>query len=187
MVTQCSWVEARSPESHSWILAAHCPSLWHQIFPGAVTFFCFGEKEGLCQLCWEEKNKLAFTHYEICKTAISAILAQLYFSLSAVRFTAHWTHTTGNNPNNECQDQTAFSPASPFGRKGLLEKWCKMEQFCTAWYEITTCCQEQCKNFRKKFMIWMKIQGKADISRAVLHFKTARNAKAVKISVALRC
>lgn len=35
---------------------------------------------------------LVFTHYEICKTVLSALLAQLYFSLSAVRFT-HTEHT----------------------------------------------------------------------------------------------
>jgi len=32
---------------------------------------------------------------------------------------------------------------------------------------------------------WIKIQGKADISETVLHFKTARNTKDVKISVAI--
>jgi len=43
------------------------------------------------------------------------------------------------------------------------------------------------KTFTKQLIIWTKVQGKADISKAVLHFKTARNAKTVKISVALEC
>lgn len=75
-----------------------------------------------------------------------------------------------------------------FGRKGLLQKGCKKwSSSALLGTKSPPAAKSSAKTSVEKLMIWMKIQGKADISRAVLHFTTARNAKTVKISVALQC
>lgn len=176
-----------APRSTPEYLQHTATHLWHQIFPVAITTSCFGEKEGLCECAQKKKTSwFSLIMRPVKQCSVHFWLNFIFPYLpSILHYSEHMQLETTQTMN--VRVRCHFSQHLLSGRKSLLQKQCKMEQFCTAWHYITTCCQEQCKSFMKKLMIWMKIQGKADISRAVLHFKTARNAKTVKISVALQC
>lgn len=184
VVTQSSWAHTRSPQPHSSIPAAHCHSSVTADISWGYFLLLLRERRSLWAVLRKKKNWFSLIVRSVKQCSV---LFWPNFIFPYLLSISHHTEHMETAQTMNVRIRWHFLQHLLLGRKGLVQKWCKMEQFCTAWHCITTCCQEQCKNFMKKLMIWMKIQGKADISRAVLHFKTARNAKTVKISVALQC
>lgn len=161
--------------------------LWHQRFPAAITFFCFWENEGLCELVLGREKKtpswfsLIMRSVKQCSVHFwpNSVFPSL---LSVLHCTEHTQLETAQTMHVRLRQH--FLQHLLFGRKGLLQEWCKKWSSSAL---LGTKSLPAAKTSVKKLMIWMKIQGKADISGAVLHFKTARNAKTVKIPVALQC